>query len=465
MGARGQGSAGRLAGTWAGAVLLLLTVAACSPAPESGPAARAAIPQHDVLPAMKTFEAPRPTPPQRANHDIMRDFLDLSFEMESGRTLPYFSRAEEPITVRLAGAPPATLSVDLDRLIDRLRAEAGLDIRRVSTGDATITIEVVSGARIRRHVPTAACFVVPGISRLADYRAARRLGRTDWTQITTRDRIAIFVPGDSSPQEARDCLHEELAQALGPLNDLYRLSDSVFNDDNMHAVLTGFDMLILRAYHAPELSPGMTRAEVAARLPAILSRLNPRGDRIAPRDPTRTPRAWIKAVQTALGPGTRASARRTAATRALRIARAEALADHQRGFSHFALGKLVQAEDPELAQNQFIAADRAYRRGPDTGIHRAHVAAQLSGTALDQGRADDALAQIDRHLDMAERHENASLLATLLMLRADALDMTGQSDAAHAARLDSLGWARYGFGSGSIAPVAGPRARHDEPRG
>jgi len=34
-----------------------------------------------------------------------------------------------------------------------------------------------------------------------------------------------------SPQEVRDCLHEELAQALGPLNDLYRLPDSVFNDD------------------------------------------------------------------------------------------------------------------------------------------------------------------------------------------------------------------------------------------
>jgi len=142
----------------------------------------------------------------------------------------------------------------------------------------------VRRAQIRRHVPTAACFVVPNISRLSDYRQARRLSRTDWTQIRTRERIAIFVPGDSSPQEARDCLHEELAQALGPLNDLYRIADSVFNDDNIHAVLTGFDMLILRAYYAPELSSGMTRADVAARLPAILGRLNPQGDRIASRD-------------------------------------------------------------------------------------------------------------------------------------------------------------------------------------
>lgn len=46
----------------------------------------------------------------------------------------------------------------------------------------------------------------------------------------------MFIPNDTSAQEIRDCLNEELAQALGPLNDLYRLSDSVFNDDNMHTV-------------------------------------------------------------------------------------------------------------------------------------------------------------------------------------------------------------------------------------
>ena len=80
----------------------------------------------------------------------------------------------------------------------------------------------------------------------------------------------------------RDCLHEELAQALGPLNDLYRLSDSVFNDDNMHTVLTGFDMLILRVFYSPALRSGMTRAEVAARLPAILAQLNPAGQSRVP---------------------------------------------------------------------------------------------------------------------------------------------------------------------------------------
>ena len=95
--------------------------------------------------------------------------------------------------------------------------------------------------------------------------------------------VSLFIPSDASPQEIRDCLHEEFAQGLGPLNDLYRLPNSVFNDDNIHTILTDFDMMVLRATYAPELRSGMTRAEVAARLPAILRRINPAGEGVAYR--------------------------------------------------------------------------------------------------------------------------------------------------------------------------------------
>jgi hypothetical protein len=44
------------------------------------------------------------------------------------------------------------------------------------------------------------------------------------------------------------------------------------------------------------------------------------------------------------------------------------------------------------------------------------------------------------------RHENAALLATSLLIKAEALDLLGQFATANTVRLDSLGWARYGFG-------------------
>lgn len=45
------------------------------------------------------------------------------------------------------------------------------------------------------------------------------------------------------------------------------------------------------------------------------------------------------------------------------------------------------------------------------------------------------------------RAQNAVLLSTLLLIKAEALDFRGQRADARAVRLDALGWARYGFGS------------------
>ncbi len=426
---------------------ICLMLGACVPSLPSEMPTRAAMQQTTSLSDIKSFSAPKPLPPIRANRDIARDFLELSFQLESGRTLAKFSRFEGPVSIRVTGSPPPTLLPDLNRLVHRLRTEAQIDVSRVRGEAANITIEAVPRNEIRRHLPKAACFVVPNISRLSQYRAARHSRVTNWSLLTKREKIAIFLPNDASPQEVRDCLHEELAQALGPLNDLYRLPDSVFNDDNVHTVLTGFDMLILRAYYSPELRSGMSRGEVASRLPAILARLNPRGETLAPRGVSSTPRAWVNAIQTALGPGARHGQRISSAREALRIAQAVSWTDHRRAFSHFAMGRLTQASDPDYAQEHFTMAERFYSMTPGTELHRAYTASQLAAYEVSQGRGERALALLGPHLSTAERHENAALLSTLMMLRAEALDLTGRVAEAQTIRLDSVGWARYGFGA------------------
>ncbi|WP_372885228.1 DUF2927 domain-containing protein [Shimia sp.] len=425
--------------------LCLLLLGACVSPRSDDTASRAAV-ASSTLPPMKVFAAPRPTPPARSNRDIARDFLDLSFRMESGRALPVMTRFEGPITVRVTGKPPASLAADLTRLLHRLRNEAGIEISLTRAGSANITIEAVSRAEIQRALPQAACFVAPNITSLAQFRSAKRQSKTNWAALQRRDRIAVFLPNDTSPQEVRDCLHEELAQALGPLNDLYRLSDSVFNDDNVHAVLTGFDMLVLRAYYHPDLANGMTRDRVAARLPSLLARINPAGEGRSAAPLTATPRDWIEAVQTALGPGAGQGTRRRSALTALAIAQREGWQDHRLGFSYFALGRLMQARDAEKAHGYFKLADAAYRRSPDSAPHQAFVATHLAAHALSAAEGDTALRLIAPHLEVAARHENAVLLTTLMLLRAEALELGGRADEATNVRLDSLGWARYAFG-------------------
>lgn len=399
------------------------------------------------LPAMKTFASGQATPPRRSNASIARDILALEFQMESGRDLPRLTRFSGPITIALTGDVPPTAATDLSRLLTRLRTEAGLDITPVTATPASITVEFVPRRKLQAVVPQAACFVVPRISSWSDYRSARRTDRVDWTTLTTRDRVAVFIPSDTAPQEIRDCLHEEVAQALGPLNDLYELSDSVFNDDNFHTVLTGFDMLALKVHYAPELANGMDRAAVAARLPALLARLNPGGGAGAPLPPTPTPRPWIEAVETALGPQGSPYQRRSAALQALEIARSEGWTDSRLGFSYFAVGRLSLADELDAAVAALANAARIYRTLPDAGIHVAHIDMQMAAFALSAGQPADAITLADRALPAVTRSENAALLASLLMIKAEALEMAGNPVQAQALRLDSMGWARYGFGT------------------
>ncbi|WP_425450622.1 DUF2927 domain-containing protein [Roseicyclus mahoneyensis] len=432
-------------------VLSAFVVSGCvSTVPSRDVAERRVTPEIvQAIPAMNQFGATQTSAPERSNAQIAADFLELSFQMESGRQIERLSRFEGPVTITVAPGAPASLSPDLDRLIDRLRTEARIDIRRVPYGtQANITVETLPRERMQRFVPEAACFVVPRVTSWAEFRRARNSRDMDWTTLEVRERVAVFLPNDVAPQEVRDCLHEEVAQAMGPLNDLYRLDDSVFNDDNFHAVLTGFDMLILRAYYDDAIRSGMTRAEVAAVLPGILARLNPRGEGVGgPVDQSPTPRAWIEAIETALGPGTRAPERVIAADRAVTIARQSGLSDARLAFSYFALGRLSLATDVEGSVNAFLAAANIYDRIAPGGIHAAHIDMQLAAFALSSGRADEALRLSGQALPAATRAQNASLLSTLLMIRAEALDAMGRASEARQVRLDSLAWGRYGFGN------------------
>ncbi len=429
------------------APLLALVLAACAPTIGADVANRSASALPASLPQMNTFATSAAAQTTRSNTSIAADFLDLSFQMESGRVIERLSRFEGPVTVTIASGATPSLVADLDSLVARLRAEAGIDITRVSSGPASITIETMPRARMQRVVPQAACFVVPRVSSWAEFRRSRA-GRTlDWTTLDTRQQVAVFIPSDVSPQEVRDCLHEEIAQALGPLNDLYRLPDSVFNDDNFNAVLTGFDMLILRAYYDDSLASGMTRSEVGARLPGILARINPAGGSVAGGVGSETPRPWITAVETALGPGASDTARVAAAQRAVSIAQQSGWTDSRLAFSYFALGRLMLSSDVATSIEAFQSASEIFERVAPRGIQSAHVDMQLAAFALSSGRAAEALRLTDRAIPAATAAQNASLLSTLMMIRAEALEGTNRASEARAVRLDSLAWGRYGFGS------------------
>lgn len=436
-------------------ILGLSLLAACATTPPQHiPAARAPAMLLD-LPPMKVFQEaspgqhPRQTP--RSNTALARDFLDLSFALENGTPLAHLTRFEGPITLRVIGAHvPASLGPDLGQLLRRLEREAGVRITRVPSANAaaSVTIQTLPLTELAHRAPNTACIVAPNVSNWREFKRERRKNLS-WTQVETRTRLAIFIPEEVAPQEIRDCLHEELAQALGPLNDLYRLSDSVFNDDNIHSVLTPFDMLMLKLTYAPDLHSGMTRAEVAARLPALLKRVHPSGEIPDTSQPSPTPRLWTDLVIAAMSEGS-IPARKSAAESAVAIARTEGWDDTRTGFSWFLLGRLALSSDQALAHTALTESARIYGAHPETRFHAAHVALQLSALALVEGQDQTAYEIAARAIPAAKDAENAALLASLMMTEAEALAAMGHVNDARSVRLDSLGWARYGFGADAM---------------
>lgn len=404
--------------------------------------------------------APRPLPASRPNAEMARDFLELGFAMESGRPIAQFSRFEGPVRVTTRGAAPEQGLADLDRLLARLRTEAGVDIERASEipeDTNTITVEFLPRRQMQSVVPSAACFVVPNVSDWSEFVANRRSSAIDWTRVTTRTRATVFVPTDTTPQEIRDCLHEEIGQALGPLNDLFRLSDSIFNDDNFQTTLTGFDMLLLRVWYAPELHPGMTRDQVAARLPVLFNRLNPAGRRHDGLNAGITPRAWQQAIEQALASNGGLNQRRAGAARALSLARSQNWTDNRLALSLMLNARLAPRDQGQEALDALLASAEIYRRAPGGEVHAAHIDMHLAVQALASAQSDMVLELTARAIPVAERSENAAFLASLGFIRAEALALQGRTAEAERLRLDSLPAARYGFGSEDAA-----RARMDE---
>jgi len=417
-----------------------------------------------MAPALRVYDPgpPRPLPPMRANGEMVEDLLELGFFMESGRAIPQFSRFEGPVKVVTRGEVTPLAQADLNRLLARLRDEAGIDIDRapgneVAPGENVVNVEFVARRQMRMVVPGAACFVVPNVGSWEEFSANRRSPQIDWTRVSQRRVATVFVPADTTPQEIRDCLHEEVAQALGPLNDLYRLTDSVFNDDNFQTTLTGFDMLILRVWHAPELRPGMTRDEVAARLPTIFNRLNPAGRRSPGPSAGPTPREWVLAIEQALSSENNLPERRAGAMRALDLARAQGWGGSRLALSLMLTARLAPRERGDAGLMALLTAAEIYRQLPGGEVHVAHLDMHLAVQALATSQYETVLELTSRARPMAERTENAAFLASLAFIRAEALEQLGEGDRAERLRLDSMAAARYGFGSDSAA-----RARLEE---
>lgn len=391
----------------------------------------------------------------RSNVTLAEDFIDLTFALESGQKLPGLLRYEGPVRVRLSSPSLYPYRRDLENLLARLRNEAGVNIR--STNDpsaAHIQIESVPTEEFQRAYPGAACFIVPGETNWKSYRSRSARRRARWSDQTTLGITGIFLPASSSPQDVRDCLHEEIGQALGPANDVYRLPDTVFNDDNFHSILTSFDMLMLRVLYSPEMHSGMPAAAASRRARLVLDRINPQGRGTGRQARSRESGEWKRQIETAMTRKNSPGRRLRAVNTAVQIASNMVPNDHRLAVALMTRGRLMSRNKPLAAAADFNTSYNMLRRQlGENNIRTAQAVLHLAIFSLKSENYDQAIKLTTQAIPVAKKGENAVLLSGLYAVQSEALLQTGNATRAQGSRINSLKWARYAFGDidGAIA--------------
>ena len=88
-------------------------------------------------------------------------------------------------------------------------------------------------------------------------------------------RSIVLIKAETRGLLRESCLHEEVTQSLGLLNDDPRARPSIFNDDQEFALLTEHDAYLLRILYDPRLSHGMTAAEGMPIVRRIVDEIGP----------------------------------------------------------------------------------------------------------------------------------------------------------------------------------------------
>ncbi|MEL7467296.1 MAG: DUF2927 domain-containing protein [Pseudomonadota bacterium] len=212
-----------------------------------------------------------------SNKSLADVFTKLTHDLEWGSTQANLLRFEAPVRVAMIGDGSESYQLFLAEFLRIIRKEARIDIQQTSPDKANLLVRFVPGDEFR-DLTAAQCIVVNDHPTWSEYKSdPDGYGADAFERNKTLEKASALIPRTLEPYKIRECILEEVSQALGTGNDLYGLRDTIFNDDDAHTWPTRLDYLMLRVLYDPRMETGLNRRETTERARIVLDDINPQG--------------------------------------------------------------------------------------------------------------------------------------------------------------------------------------------
>ncbi len=249
----------------------------------------------DILTATGKLRTERqPVDASFSNSRLAENFERIAFNSEYrrengqliARTTPArLSRWEQPIKYSLRGEAATNADrAEYDSFIARLAKLTDLEfVEETEDGDPNLTI-LFLGAEERLAFKAdleenGRAENMPLIIQWVDDVYHTCVGQVAFDDLDSGEIVGamIVIKGELEGVLRSSCIHEELAQTLGLMNDDPDVRPSIFNDDQEFALLTEHDEILLRILYDRRLRPGMQADEARPLLPEIIEEIRPGG--------------------------------------------------------------------------------------------------------------------------------------------------------------------------------------------
>jgi hypothetical protein len=207
------------------------------------------------------------------NDEIKDGFFKIAFsaELQLAAPLERVRKFDEPVRIFVESKGSPDRRAEIAAIVADIRARVNhLDVAVTSDHQAAnFTVTLVADHDVGRTIRTRyGNERARQIQKSLDPQCLSGIGKDERYRIR---RAEVILPVDAGDFTFYDCAYEELLQALGAINDDRSVPWTMFNDDVQMGFFDVYDQYLLNILYDPRVRPGMTKEEVNALFPEVLS--------------------------------------------------------------------------------------------------------------------------------------------------------------------------------------------------